>query len=247
MKRYKQNRSKFQPFTSKRVERKIRNRFILSLLLALVLIYFLFTWLIPNLIGQLRVINRFKPDLNQKKHLLENASLAPPVLNIPYEATNTAVIKISGFAQPRTKVEIYIDDNLQTTVDTKDDGAFLAENIQLLLELNNINAKTVDEKGGKSLPSKTIRIIYDNQKPKLELSKPEDNQVIKDGDKKITILGNTEPGNDIWVSGVKIVVNSEGSFNQTIGINDGENDLIIQATDKAGNTTSLSRKVIYQP
>lgn len=247
MKRYKQSRFKFQSPFSKRLERKTRNRFILSFILALVLLYFSLTWLIPNLISQLSIINRFKPDLNQKKSLIQNASLAPPVLNIPYEATNTAIIKISGFAQPKTRVEIYIDETRQTTVDTKDDGSFLAENIQLLLGLNNIDAKTIDDKGAKSLPSKTIRIIYDNQKPKLELSQPEDNQVVKGGDKKITISGITEPGNDLWVNGVKIVVNSEGSFNQNIEINDEDNNLTIQATDKAGNTTTLSRRVIYQP
>lgn len=246
MKRYRSTKSKFQSFSVRKLERKSRDKLIFSVILAAILLYFSFTWLIPTLVGQLSIINRLKSGPHQKKQV-ENASLAPPVLNIPYEATNTATIKISGFAQPNTKVDIYVDDKVEATIDVGEDGTFMAENIPLLLGVNNINGKTVDEKGSKSLSSKTIRIIYDNQKPRLEVSSPQDGQVIKGGDKKTTVSGVTEPGNDVWVNNIKVIVDFEGNFKQSIEVNDGENNLEIKASDKVGNTTILFRQLIYQP
>lgn len=250
MKRYHSRyQSKPKSSLSRRSERKSKRKLILTALISIFLVYSLFAWLLPTLIGSLSVINKFKPTPVKEASITENISLAPPVLNIPFESTNTGSISIKGYSTPNVSVEIYLDDEIKTTSKTKDDGSFVSDNISLTLGTNNISGKTVDEKGNKSLSSKPIRIIYSNEKPSLDLSSPSDNQEIKGGDKKVLITGSTDANKGITVSanGIQLIVNSEGKFSQTIDINEGENNIAVSATDSAGNSIQLTRRVTYSP
>jgi bacillopeptidase F len=107
----------------------------------------------------------------------------------------------------------------------------------------------MDEQGNKSLSSKPIYIYYSNEKPILEINSPSDNQTIKGGDKKVTVSGKTNSDKEIVINinGIMTIVGSDGSFSQNININEGDNNITITASDKTGNVTSESRKVIYQP
>lgn len=218
----------------------------MTLILGIFLTYSLFTWIVPVLIRPLLLINRFKPHSQTQSSVSDSESLSPPVLNIPYEATNTASIKIKGYAPPHTKIELFVDDSLDQTTTSQDDGSFLVENLHLVLGVNNINGKTVDEKGNKSLPSKSIRVVYDNKKPKLEIQSPTDNQVIKGGDKKVAVSGSTDPGDNLSVNNIKLIVDSEGKFSKIIDLSDGDNTLTITSSDLAGNSTTKTKKVTYQ-
>lgn len=244
----KKRQLRYQPFSARRQSRKSKNKFIITLILSVVLLYASVTWILPTLIGGLSFVNKFKPTPTKETPISENATLAPPVLNIPYEATNSASIRIKGYTLPGASVEIYLDDELKTTTKASGDGSFMTDLVELNIGTNNISGKTIDEKNNKSLLSKPIKIIYDNEKPKLELTSPQDNQTLS-GDKKVTVLGSTDPDNDIsiTINGTRAIVNSEGNFSQTIDINDGENNIVVISLDPAGNTTQTSRKVIYSP
>ncbi len=242
---FKQNLSS-KPFSVRRKERHTKNRLIVTTVIIIFLLYCLFIWIIPALIGGLSFFNKLKPTQSPQPAISESASLAPPVLNIPYEATNTASITIRGYASAHSKVEIYVDDDLKDTVESDENGGFKAESIDLTLGTNNIYGKTVDEKGTKSLPSKSIRITYSNEKPKLEISTPDDNKEIVGGDKKVTVSGSTNPGNNVSVNGTRVIVTTDGNFSHSLEINEGDNQITIQASDQTGNTTQLQRKVIYK-
>ena len=248
MKRYNKNlanrSSNYRPFSERRYAKKAKTRLIFTLIATISLLYATLVWIIPGLIGQLAVINRLKDSPKGMAPISDNSTLAPPVLNIPYEATNTANISIKGYATPNTKVEVYVDEVLSQSADVLDDGSFTVSGITLTLGTNNLTGKTVNG-NNKSLPSKNIRILYDNKKPKLDLTSPSDNQVIKGGDKKVTVSGATDPGNNVTVNSNKLIVDSSGNFSKLIEINDGDNNLTITTTDQAGNENSISRKVTY--
>ena len=248
MKRYQKYNSRSKPLSVRRLEKKGKRRFIFTILFALFLLYASFTWILPTLVGGLSVINKFKPEEQIQTPISENATLAPPVLNIPYEATNTARIKIKGFSQAESKVEVYLDDELKTEVKVSSDGSFTTDEITLNLGTNNLSGKTIDEKGNKSLSSKPIRIIYENEKPTLDLREPADNSTVK-GDKKITVSGTTNVSKDINVTanGIRLIVNSEGQFSQVLEINEGDNNIVVIAADTAGNSAQVTRKVTHQP
>lgn len=239
-------RYSYKPRSIKNKERKAALRLIANFVIAIVIVYVLLNWGFPALIGTLSYFQKNKsPD--KSTPVVEDTAISPPVLNIPYEATNSASIKINGYSSALTKVEIYLDDDLKTTVNTQSDGSFQSDEIDLALGTNNISSRTVDEKGNKSLPSKNIKIIYSNEKPMLKLNEPQDGQEIKGGDKKIRVSGTTDPENSVSINGSTTIVNSEGAFSQEISINEGDNIITVVAVNKVGNTTTAERKVKYTP
>lgn len=245
----KNNRSRYKPaykpFSERRSERKLKRNIIFTIFILGFLIYFLITWFIPTLVGGLSYLNRFKETPQPNQNILQEV-LAPPVLNIPFEATNTASIVIKGYSSSNHTVEIYIDDQMQAVAEVKDDGSFETDPVDLNLGTNNIYGKTVNDQGDKSLPSKTIRILYDNEKPKMELKEPSDNLEVKDS-RKIIVSGNTEMDAVVEINNARAIVNFDGNFSYSLELDEGENTIVITATDKAGNITQISRRVIYAP
>lgn len=237
-----------KPFSLRKKEKKIRNRLIFSLFIGLILLYGMFVWILPNLIGGLSVFNQLKTNNISPTPMPKNAILAPPTLDIPYESTFAAVIKIKGYSQPNTLVEIYQNNLLLETKRSVADGSFISKEINLVLGTNSFYGRNIDEKGEKSLPSKTFQIIYDNEKPKINLTEPAEGQIIK-GDKKVKVSGSVDKNRDIdlTINGIRIIINSDGNFSQTIDISDGDNIITVLAADLAGNTSQVSRKVTYQP
>ena len=242
MRRYHSN---FKPRSIRRLERKNKRNIVITTLLAIFLLYFVFSWGLPSLIGGLSIFNRLKPV--EKGQTVESFSVAPPVLNIPFEATNSASIKISGYSLPNSKVEIYFDDELKTTANTKDDGSFLTDRIDLALGTNNIYGKTISSDNNKSLSSKTIKLIYSNEKPKLDVSEPADGQEIKGGDKKIKVSGITDSLNTITINGQTVIVSSDGGFSSEVQLNEGDNAITIISSNPTGSTTKIQRGVKYTP
>lgn len=232
--------------SSRRLVKKTRRNILTTIIICTIILYVTIAWILPNLIGALGIITGFfKPSGKATQSALGNTNLAPPVLNIPYEATNSAQIDISGYSTSGSKVEIYIDDELKTTATVSEDGTFTARNIDLNLGTNNIYGKTLDLEEKSSLSSKTIKLIYDADKPSLDISEPTDGATTKD--RKIKVSGNTEPGVQITINGNQIIINSDGNFSNELSLNDGENTLSIKATDNASNFTEVTRKVTYQP
>lgn len=250
MRRYSQRlsqRSSYKPRSVRRLEQRSKKNILITIGIVLFLVYFLLTWGLPALIGSLSIFNKLKPtENNNSLSAVEDAAIAPPVLNIPFESTNSAQIKISGYAAPKTTVEIYLDSVVTDTVTVDNSGQFEAHDISLSEGSNNIHGVTIDG-DKKSLPSKNIRVYFSNEKPKLEVTEPGDGTQKSGGDKRIRVAGKTDPNNRITINGVTAIVNSEGNFGTDINLNDGENVLTIMAISAVGNTTQIERRVTYTP
>lgn len=232
----------------KKLARRSRRNFVVTLIISTLLIYSTVTWILPSFIGSISFIkNIIKPTQKNILKSSENASLAPPVLNIPFEATNTARIDIKGFATPNSKVKLYIDDEPRQTTDVADDGAFNFENITLSLGTNNIYGTTFNTTNKESLSSKTIKLIYDNEKPPLNIFEPEDDKKIQGGDRKVKVAGQTDPGIKVFVNDNQVIVNSNGNFAYDLPLTDGDNTITIKAIDTASNITESQRLVNYIP
>lgn len=212
----------------------------------IVLVFVFFTWGLPLIIGSLGFLNKSKPKDPEAITSIDEA-IAPPVLFIPFESTNSATLPLSGYSTPLSKVEIYIDDELKNLAQTDSEGKFSADSITLNLGTNNIYAVTINDSDKKSLPSKTIKLYYSNEKPTLEVSQPTEGTAINGGDKKVTVSGKTDPNNTVTVNGSTVIVNSEGNFQTSIGINDGDNTITVISSNSFGNTNQIQRIVKYTP
>ncbi len=229
----------------RRIAKKSRHRFLLTIFIIILLIFATLNWVLPYFIGGLGVLsNSFKSTKKIETAVSENPTLAPPIFNIPFEATNTAQIYIKGYSIPDSSVKIYLDDELREIVEVSADGSFKSSDLKLVLGTNNIFGKTLDDKNYESLSSKTIKIIYDNNKPNLEILEPSDNTVVNED--KVKVSGKTDPDAQVFVDGSRVIVNSEGNFNITQPLSEGENNINIKTKDQAGNITEISRKIVYQ-
>lgn len=236
----------FKPRSLRRTEKKIKQNIVLVVILSIIIIYALLNWGLPLLIDSLSLFKGLQSKTETVK-ALEDAAIAPPFLNIPFEATNSATIDIQGYASPNLKIEIYVDDNLKTTVQTDSEGNFKAENILLELGINNIYGKTVNEEGAKSLSSKNIKVIYSNDRPTLEISEPGDGSQIKGGDKKVKVSGKTDPDSSVTVNSISAIIRNDGTFSTEVNINDGDNIITVVATNSVSNSSKVERKVNYAP
>lgn len=232
---------------ARRVARKSRANFLVTLIIIVFLGYASLQWILPNLVGGIGFVKGLiKPSAKTSQNLTADVTLAPPVLNIPYEATNTAQIDIGGYGNPHSKVSLYLDDDKVDTTQVQDDGTFVVKNVSLKLGTNNIYGKSEGDNNKESFPSKTIQLIFDNEKPSLDISSPSDGQTVQGGDKKITINGKTEPEAQVMINNNRVVLDKDGNFSSTQDLNDGDNNFTIRATDKAGNYTEVARKVTYK-
>lgn len=226
--------------------KKTKRKLITTIIIIILLVYGGVKWIIPGFIGEVGVITGFfKTPKPVEKSVADSEILAPPVIFLPYEATNSSKINIGGYATS-SKVKIYVNDQLKNITDVSIDGKFNIEDIKLELGENKIYGKSSDEKDHESLPSQTINLLYDNQTPSLKINEPEDGKEIQ-GDKKVTVSGKTDPDAQIYINDTRLIVNPVGEFSTSYNLNDGENTLIIKAQDKASNSKSETRKVIYKP
>lgn len=234
--------------SAKKLARKSKRNFIITLIIIGLLLYFTFKWILPSFIGGVSFIkDTFKPQAKISTKLDLSNTLAPPVLNIPYEATNTAQIDIAGFGTPNSKVKLFLDDTEIQTTEVSNEGNFTFSQVSLNLGTNNINGKTIDGEDKVSLPSKLIKINFDNEKPALSIAEPEDNKQIQGGDKKVGITGKTEPGVKLFINGSQLILDKDGNFTSEQPLNEGDNVFTIQAVDLASNSTEIQRRVTFQP
>lgn len=232
----------------KRIARRSRRNFLITLIIIAVLVYSTVTWVLPSFINSVGFVkNVIKPSQRTLSQSSENTALAPPVLNIPYEATNTAQIDIKGFGTPNSKIKLFIDDDPKQTINVSSDGSFDFEKVLLNLGTNNIYGKTINERGSESLPSKEVKLIYINEKPSLNINEPEDGKKIQGGDKKVKVSGKTDPGVQVFVSGNQVIVDRDGNFSIDLSLDEGDNTISIKAVDAASNSIEIQRRINYTP
>src|SRR3989338_9204157 len=96
--------------SANRLAKKSKRNFIVTLIIVAILGYSTLTWILPSLIGGISVVkNVVKPSEKTTASTSQTAVLAPPVLNISYEATNSAQIDIKGYGTPGLKVKLFMD------------------------------------------------------------------------------------------------------------------------------------------
>lgn len=231
----------------RRIARKTKRKLLFNFIVVLFILYATLRWILPVVVGGAGSISdNFKKPLPVQKSISEEAQLAPPVLFIPFEATNSASIDVKGYATGNSKVKIFVNNILTNTLDVSGDGNFKISGVDLVTGNNYIYGKTIDDKGKESLPSKTVTVSLNNEKPALKVTEPNDKKTV-DGDAKINVSGNVSSDAQVFVNGNHVITNPEGNFTTTITLNSGDNTINIKAVDKATNSVEENRTVTYQP
>lgn len=177
-------------------------------------------------------------------------TIAPPSpqLAIPYQATQSATISLNGYAEAGANVLLY-QDNVKTveTIATAG-GSFSFDNVSLNSGINTFYVIAKDQAGNTSQASSTFRIDFDTKPPTITIDEPEDGKDFFGlTERLVTIKGQTEEGARLTMNDRVVVVRSDGSFSSQYQLEEGDNVLLFNAIDKAGNSSKTELNLHFTP
>ncbi|HOM77810.1 hypothetical protein KBG31_00705 [Patescibacteria group bacterium] len=200
--------------------------------------------------GSLAILIGFGPKIGSIFGLISvnrNATISVPKANTPPPifvetpvATNKTKVDLRGFATPKSTVELFVNGPKKATVITDASGEFLFTDVELNKSTNTIFAKIGDTK------SANITIEFDNKPPKIEIETPKDGDEIENLNERIEISGKISEKADILINDRIVIQKPDDSFSFFLGVEEGEVEIIIKATDFAGNTAEEKIKVHYK-
>lgn len=168
-----------------------------------------------------------------------------PVLSAPIAATSSARLPLSGYTEGKAEVTIVINGEQVETITADDAGSF-----ETTVELKKGDNKiaTFAKRGDKESDlSRQYTVLLDTEKPKLELSEPQENQNFQSrANQMLNIKGKTDVDAKVLVNGRTVYPADDGTFTTTFQMTEGENILTIIAVDKANNETKVERKVTFK-
>lgn len=180
-----------------------------------------------------------QPVVEEQKRILP-----APVVNSTPVATNSAQIKISGYASPMAKIILTVNGNSSETPIADSDGYF-ETGIPLEKGENFVSVKYTDTSLNESRESQSITIVRDDESPLLTIESPSDWAIFHGQDQKtVEIKGKTESEVSLTINNRYVSVQSDGSFSSKFQLNEGENEITVLAKDKAGNLTE--KKIILR-
>jgi hypothetical protein len=229
---------------SRRLERKSKKNLFLTVIGIIIIFYVLLRFGIFLLANFSLYISQIG-NKNESSKNNQSSYVSPPVLNALPEATNSARIVISGSALKGEEVLLYVNDEEVDNQLVNDKGEFSF--IQILDKGAN-EIKTKAKIGNKESDfSDIFNVTYQDSAPQLSIDSPSDGASFGKGDGNVTVSGKTDPNADVTINGFWAVTDENGQYSYTLNLKNGENQIIVTSTDKAGNKTEKSIKVNYSP
>lgn len=235
-------------FYSSRLEKKedeeiTKKTVVMGIITVLVLVLVL-SFGLPVLV-KLSVLLGEAKNRNSKGLVEKTMPPLPPRLIINYEATNSAIINISGLSEAKTNVELLKNDVSVGKVVASDKGDFIFDNVSLDEGENVFWAIASEDKLGSSELSKMIKVNLDKTAPTLSMLNPaEDSLKVDTAD--FDVIGQSEKGVSVNVNSRLAMVDDNGKFKIKFQLNAGKNDLEIVARDLAGNETKKKISITFE-
>lgn len=228
------------------IERKRNNRTAFLLILSTITILVILGFSGIPLLSKLAVFSeKFRTGGNATNE--DFIAPPPPILNAPFQATNSAEFTLRGTAEPTSLV--YLSQNsidpISTT--TSSDGTFEFPLLNLRDGDNTFVAVAVDKANNKSRNSASISIFFSKAPPKLEIESPKNDQHFYGSNARVEIRGKTDPTARVTVNDRLMIVNQNGDFSTMYTPNPNDNKLTFVATDQAGNQTKKEVPIFYSP
>ncbi|MDQ5981425.1 MAG: hypothetical protein QG570_172 [Patescibacteria group bacterium] len=228
----------------KDVKKYLIKRIILLNLGSLGIVVFTYLWMVFFLAS----VNSFW-DLFRNKDIYEVKDTVAPVS--PYlepipEAIKEDKTTIYGKSEPGIKIVMYIDNSQQSETITDNEGGFSFSDIPIGYAISNIKVIAEDNSGNKSTDSKSYSIVRDITAPEIEILSPKSGETYKATERTYAVTGKTEAGINVLVEEQSAILNSEGEFTAQVSLNDGGNEILIKAIDKAGNETEKKVFMTYE-
>lgn len=109
---------------------------------------------------------------------------------------------------------------------------------------HTISVKASDNDGNAAV-DKTATFTIDTVPPTLQITAPSNDLITNQ--KAVTVTGKTDDATSkpvtVTVNGAAVTVGTDGTFTKEVTLAEGENTITIVAKDKAGKTTTVTRRV----
>lgn len=176
----------------------------------------------------------------------DNTPPAPPQINTVPEFTNQKSVKLTGSSEEGATVKLTFNSSEEEVVAGKN-GEFSFD-LKLIKGVNKFEAIAVDTAGNESQKTKEYKITFDDESPELTIDSPDDgHQFYGSHERQVQINGKTEEGVNVTVNDKYVSVESDGTFQFTTTLNEGENKFNVKATDQSGNVTEKELTLNFTP
>lgn len=225
--------------------RKAGKQGITYLILAILLIIVTIAWGLPAVAKITGIL--IKTDTNPIEITEERPT--PPIFSDIPEATYSAKVRIAGYAQPGLEVILYMNGAEYERQLISESGTFNFDKVPLTEGPNDAYAYTTTAHDLRSEQSKTYTITVDSTLPVVTIESPRDGDVFRGQSQRITnIVGSvSELGSKVYIGDRMLIVQSDGKFNLTYQLIEGDQELQIKAIDKAGNENLSTLKLRWEP
>ncbi|MCL4208253.1 hypothetical protein KJZ63_01290 [Patescibacteria group bacterium] len=168
-----------------------------------------------------------------------------PILAAPVEATYSAQVNLSGYGEAKSEIILVLNGNEADKKTIADDGTFSFD-VTLTEGENSLATFSRDAAQNESVLSKKYTVVLDVTTPTIEIESPKDGDRITLRKNQITtIKGKTEPKARVFIDSRLVLADAEGNFQGSYNLQEGDNKIIIKATDAAGNQTEKELTVNF--
>jgi hypothetical protein len=239
--------AEFRQFKRSRLERKSEEKVTKKTVSLGIITIIVFILVIIFGLPLLVKLSIFLGEIKNKKEKVVVEKVLPPLaprLILPFDATNSATISITGVADPKTSVELLKNDSSLAKKDVTDAGDFVFDNVSLDKGNNVFTAISINDKGVNSEISKQLKVIFDDTPPEITMINPSEDTLTVDNP-DFDIVGKSEKGVSVLINGHVAMVDDNGQFKLKLQLNSGKNDVEIDVTDQAGNVTKKNISITY--
>lgn len=177
-----------------------------------------------------------------------SVQITPPILTLPFDATNSAQVTIKGSGAPSLKVYLGVNGSLDLDTKASDKGDFTFPVVTLTNGENILQAYAEDDQGNRSDGSEVLKITLITDAPVLEISEPQDGLLVTQRKQSVvSVKGKTDPGNKVYLQNQFLFVASDGLFSGSYQLQQGDNLLQIKSVNSGGNESLKEINVKYLP
>lgn len=212
------------------------------MLLSVIFIVVMYKWGVPFFVEV--IAGKGSVLINQEQDVIPPQS---PVLSALPEATGSASILVEGFTEAGAALDLMVNDAISQTSKAEADGSFAIYGI-LSIGSNRVYVRAADEAGNVS--SSEVKLVnFDNKPVVLTVLSPKDgSEFFGKNNQVIDITGEVNKANSqVIINNSFVVLDKEGKFTHRFQLADGNNEIKIVASDRAGNTDETMIKILYTP
>lgn len=189
----------------------------------------------------------FKP----KEVYTENNNFKPskPYITTDLEFTNKNQVDLEGSSEAGATITLFKNSIKEKETVVDNNNRFYFSDI----EINATQDKTTEfyvtaknKQGLVSDQSATLKITFDKKEPKFSIKEPTDGQTISSFSRTLQVIGSTEKDTEVLVNGRLAATNQDNEYSAQIRLEEGENIITVEVSDKAGNKSKQTVKVEYK-